>query len=83
MAQLGAERDYYNPPLESGAHALNAIAVAKIALAIAGIVVFMLGVRTGVDLVRWTGVALVAVAFLLRFLGRGRRDAVAPNSEDR
>ena len=62
---------------------MNAIAVAKIALAIAGIVVFMLGVRTGADLVRWTGVALVAVAFLLRFLGRGRRDAVAPNSEDR
>jgi len=62
---------------------LSPITVAKIALAVAGIVVFMLGVQSGVDSVRWTGVALVAAAFLLRFIGRGRRDAVAPNSEDR
>lgn len=83
MAQLGAERDYYDAPLQSGEHTVNPITVAKIALAVAGIVVFMLGVQSGVDSVRWTGVALVVAAFLLRFIGRGRRDAVVPNSEDR
>lgn len=83
MAQLGAERDYYDAPLQSGEHTVNPITVAKIALAVAGIVVFMLGVQSGVDSVRWTGVALVVAAFLLRFIGRGRRGAVVPNSEDR
>lgn len=83
MARLGAERDYYNPLPQHGEHAVSPITIAKVALAVAGIVVFMLGVQSGVDSVRWTGVALVVAAFLLRFFGRGRRDAAAPNPEDR
>ncbi|MHB1298556.1 MAG: hypothetical protein ACYC0B_08525 [Gemmatimonadaceae bacterium] len=44
--------------------------IAKLVLAVAGIVLFLLGIRSGVDLMRWTGVGLVAAAFLMRFIGR-------------
>lgn len=46
------------------------VLVAKIVLALAGLVCFLLGIRFGQDVLRWTGIALVAVAWLLRFVGR-------------
>ena len=54
--------------------------VAKLVIAGAGVAVFLTGVRTEIVYLRWIGIGLVAVAFLLRFLGR--RDAGgAPPSE--
>lgn len=44
------------------------VQAAKAVLAFAGIIVFFAGIRLGVDLLRWTGIGLVVVAFLLRFL---------------
>jgi hypothetical protein len=44
----------------------------KLALAVAGIALFLLGMRAGNQTVRWAGIALVAVAWSLRFVGRGR-----------
>lgn len=44
------------------------VQVAKAVLAFAGITVFLLGIRFGNDVLRWTGVGLVAAAFLLRFV---------------
>lgn len=45
--------------------------VARMVIATAGIAVFFTGVRTDLALVRWVGIALVAVALALRFVGRG------------
>ena len=53
---------------------MNQIATAKLVLAVAGIVVFMVGIRTGVNLVRFTGIALVASAWLLRFTARSKSE---------
>jgi hypothetical protein len=44
--------------------------VAKVVVAVAGLVCFLLGIRFGQDVLRWTGIALVAVAWLLRFVAR-------------
>ena len=44
--------------------------VAKIVIALAGIAVFFMSVRTDSEVLRWIGIGLVAVAFLLRFVGR-------------
>lgn len=66
---------------------MNQMASAKLILAIAGIAVFLVGIRTGVDLVRFTGIALVVSAWLLRFTersrsarARARRGAVASDA---
>lgn len=53
---------------------MNQMSTAKLILAIAGIGVFLVGVRTGMDLVRFTGIALVASAWLLRFTARSRSE---------
>jgi len=42
----------------------------KTALAVAGLVVFGYGIRSGDPVIRWAGIAFVAVAFLMRFLPR-------------
>ena len=39
----------------------------RLALALAGMAVFGVGVRLNADPYRWAGIALVAVALLLRF----------------
>lgn len=40
----------------------------KLAMAAVGLAVFFLGVQMRNDVVRWTGIGLVAAAFLLRFV---------------
>lgn len=52
--------------------------IAKLVITVAGIAVFLTGVRADSALLRWIGIGLVAVAFLLRFLG-GR---AAPEKSD-
>ncbi len=49
---------------------MNEKVIAKVVIAAAGLAVFFAGVRTGLDWVRWIGIALVAVAFLMRFSTR-------------
>jgi hypothetical protein len=49
---------------------MNEQLIAKLVIAGAGLAVFFTGVRTENDLLRWIGIGLVAVAFLLRFLKR-------------
>lgn len=58
--------------------------VAKIALALAGLFCFLLGIRTGLDVLRWSGIALVAVAWLLRFIPERNvkhRSTTSPSEE--
>lgn len=49
---------------------MSPVAIAKLALALAGIVVFLVGIRIGMPMIRWTGIGLVVVAWLLRFAER-------------
>jgi hypothetical protein len=46
------------------------ITLAKIVLAIVGVLLFMSGNRSGNDLLRWVGIGLLIVGFLLRFVKR-------------
>lgn len=64
---------------------MTQVQLAKLMLAVAGIVVFLFGIRTGLDVLRWTGIVLVAAAFLLRFVGRAGNGISSPTaqSEDR
>lgn len=43
---------------------------AKIVLALAGVLVFFVGARLGLEWLRWAGIALVAIAWFLRFYRR-------------
>ncbi len=47
---------------------MTAVQIAKVVLAVAGLVVFLLGIQSGQDLLRWIGISLVVVAWLLRFI---------------
>ncbi|MCC7001555.1 MAG: hypothetical protein IT357_05330 [Gemmatimonadaceae bacterium] len=47
--------------------------IAKLVLALAGLAVFFTGVRMELEPLRYVGMGLVAVAFLLRFIGRDAR----------
>ncbi len=42
----------------------------RIALLALGVIAFTVALRTGVEWIRWIGIALVAGALLLRFLKR-------------
>ena len=44
----------------------------KLAITIMALVFFVAGMRTGVEWQRWVGIALLAVAVGLRFVGRAR-----------
>jgi hypothetical protein len=58
---------------------MSPVSIAKVALAIAGIVVFLLGISSGSTVLRWTGTALVVIAWLLRFVDRaGSRARTGP-----
>ncbi len=49
---------------------MTPMTTAKVVLAFAGFAVFIVGVRAELESVRWTGIALVAAAWLLRFATR-------------
>jgi Na+(H+)/acetate symporter ActP len=54
---------------------LSRVTIAKIALALIGVAVFFVGVRTESDVLRWIGIAFAAVAWMLRFVEKGQRRA--------
>jgi hypothetical protein len=47
---------------------MKAVQIAKVVLAVAGLAVFMLGVQNGQDMLRYIGIGLVVVAWLMRFI---------------
>ncbi len=47
---------------------MRPVVVAKYVTALAGLLVFGAGMRTGSEALRWTGIGIVAAAWLLRFL---------------
>lgn len=47
---------------------MDRVMIVKIACALVGLLVFAYGVRADDSVVRWVGIALVIVAFLLRFM---------------
>jgi hypothetical protein len=49
---------------------MSPVSIAKLVLAVAGIVVFLMGASSGIPMLRWTGTALVLIAWLLRFADR-------------
>jgi uncharacterized membrane protein len=53
---------------------MERVMVLKIACALAGVGIFAYGVRSEDRVVRWVGIALVIVAFLLRFLKKREPD---------
>ncbi len=56
---------------------------AKLVLALTGLLVFFSGVKFGFGWMRWAGIALVAVAWLLRFYkGRAIGPTDSTTSED-
>lgn len=52
----------------------------KAGMALLGLGLFLLGIRFGYDPLRWAGIAVVAVAWLLRFLRRAPQSAPASTS---
>lgn len=54
---------------------MNERMTAQLVITAVGVAVFLTGVRLELGVVRWVGIGLVAVAFLLRFIGRRGRDA--------
>jgi hypothetical protein len=53
---------------------LGPLSHAKLALAVAGIILFGYGIRADDMRLRWAGIVFLGVAAILRFLGRKRRD---------
>ena len=56
---------------------MTTVARGKLAVAAAGIVTFLFGVRRQSAPLRWVGIGMLAVAFLARFAARGT--ATAPD----
>ena len=47
---------------------MDRVTIAKVACALVGLAIFAYGIRTDNNVVRWVGIGLVIVAFLLRFV---------------
>jgi uncharacterized membrane protein len=58
---------------------LNRLSIAKVTFAIVGIAVFGAGIRLDNTAVRWVGIGLVGVAWVLRFAAR--RDQPPPDTK--
>ena len=48
---------------------MKPVTIAKLALALSGLATFGIGIRLDHPTIRWTGIGLVAVAWMLRFVG--------------
>ena len=49
---------------------MSPLTIAKVALGVAGIAIFVVSLRPGLDSLRWIAIGLLAVAILLRFAER-------------
>ncbi len=59
---------------------LSALSQLKLGLAVIGVILFGWGARVDDPRLRWIGIAFLAAAVVLRFIGRRRRDPVEPAS---
>lgn len=53
---------------------LGTLSHVKLGLAVVGVILFGYGVRADDERLRWAGIAFLAAAAILRFVGRRRRD---------
>lgn len=53
----------------------------KLALVIIGLIIWTWGYRVDDSFLRWAGIGVLLVAFLLRFVGRKARSPDAPKDE--
>jgi hypothetical protein len=60
---------------------MSTLTRAKVALALIGLLLFGAGVRLERMELRWTGLAFVILAWLLRFAGRRTAESSEPPSE--
>jgi hypothetical protein len=60
---------------------MTPVTMAKLGLAIVGVLIFLAGVRSDNDVARWVGIGCAAVAWTLRFLERGTRRRNAQGQE--
>ena len=51
---------------------MTPLLIARLALLLAGIALFLIGIRTGQDPYRYVAIGLLAVAVLIRFIDRKR-----------
>ena len=51
---------------------MSPLVVARLALLLAGIVLFVMSIRTGQDPYRYVAIGLLVVAVIIRFVDRGR-----------
>jgi hypothetical protein len=49
---------------------MTQLTTAKLVLAAAGLMVWGIGIQNGPELLKWIGIALLASAVILRFIGR-------------
>ncbi len=63
---------------------MTPLGIAKTALVIVGMLIFLVGIRTANEYLRWIGIACVAIAWLLRFAKPANASASTthPSSED-
>jgi len=59
---------------------LGPLSHVKLALAVAGIILFGYGIRADDPRLRWAGIGFLAAAAILRFVGRKRRDDQSASS---
>jgi len=52
---------------------MTGLVTLRATVALVGILVFVYGARADLETVRWVGIALIGVAFLLRFVDPARR----------
>ena len=52
---------------------MSTVTLARFAFLAIGLLVFGLGIRNGDETLRWTGIALVAMAIVVRIVDRIRR----------
>ena len=51
---------------------ISALSHVKLGLLAAGLILWGYGVRADIEWLQWSGIALIAVAAALRFVGKGR-----------
>jgi hypothetical protein len=60
---------------------MTPLTAVKVSLAVAGLLLFGYGIRIDSSLVRWWGIAFVAAAAVLRFVGRRPGGSRSPGGD--
>lgn len=60
---------------------ISALSHVKLGLLAAGLILWGYGAREDIEWLRWVGIAVIAAAAALRFVGRGRRRGHEANGD--